>query len=213
MSEPHVDPLLAAYLAFTFLLVVTPGATTAVVIRNTLAGGSRAGLTAAAGAAVGNSSHALAAGIGVAVLVARLPDLLTVLRLAGALYLSWLGVVSLWAAWRLPDGGVRAPDVRRAPLGHDVRSFREGVTVNLLNPAIASFYLAVVPSFVPAAAPRWWFAVLAACHVMMAFSCHSVWAVGLDRLRALFHHPAARRVLQAGTGLALLALAGRVFVA
>ncbi len=210
-----MDPLFAAYLAFTFLLVVTPGATTAVVVRSTLAGGTRAGLSSAAGAAVGNSSHALAAGVGVAVLVARLPDLLTVLRIAGALYLSWLGLLSLWAAARLPDGGVHAPDLTRQsalrPSG-DARSFREGVTVNLLNPAIASFYLAVVPSFVTASSPRGWFAVLAACHVGMAFACHSVWAVALDRLRALFHRPGARRALQAGTGVALLALAGRVFV-
>jgi threonine/homoserine/homoserine lactone efflux protein len=148
----------------------------------------------------------------VAVLVARLPDLLTILRLAGALYLSWLGARSLWAAATLPDGGVHAPDTRRGGTGRDVRSFREGVTVNLLNPAIASFYLAVVPSFVPAAAPRWWYGVLAACHVLMALTCHSVWAVALDRLRAFFHRPAARRLLQAGTGVALLALAGRVFI-
>lgn len=209
-----MDPLFAAYLAFTFLLVVTPGATTAVVIRSTLAGGTRAGLTSAAGAAVGNSSHALAAGVGVAVLVARLPDLLIVLRIAGALYLSWLGLLSLWAAARLPDGGVRAPDLpalsTARPSGN-VRSFREGVTVNLLNPAIASFYLAVVPSFVPPAAPRGWFAVLAACHVGMAFACHGIWAVALDRLRVLFRRAPARRLLQVGTGVALLALAGRVF--
>ncbi|MDP1570154.1 MAG: LysE family translocator [Vicinamibacterales bacterium] len=207
-----MDPLLAAYLAFTFLLVITPGATTAVVIRNTLAGGTRAGLTAAAGAAAGNTAHACVAGLGVAVLVARQPDLLTVLRIAGALYLSWLGVVTLWAAVRLPDGGVRAPDLGAVAAGQDLPSFREGVAVNLLNPAIASFYLAVVPSFVPAGAPRGWFAVLAACHVLMALACHSVWAVGLDRLRAFFHRPGARRLLQAGTGLALLALAGRVFI-
>jgi threonine/homoserine/homoserine lactone efflux protein len=205
-----VDPLLAAYLAFTFLLVVTPGATTAVVIRNTLAGGTRAGLTAAAGAAVGNSSHAVAAGVGVAMLVARRPDLLAILRFAGAVYLLWLGVRSLWAAARLPDGGVRPPPSGRR--GHGGPSFREGITVNLLNPAIASFYLAVVPSFVPAGAPRGWFAVLAACHVLMALACHSAWAVALDRLGGLFERPAARRLLQAGTGVALLALAGRVFV-
>ena len=45
-----LDPLLIAYLSFTFLLAVTPGATTAVVVRNTLAGGRGAGFAAAAGA-------------------------------------------------------------------------------------------------------------------------------------------------------------------
>ena len=38
------DPLYAAFLSFTFVFVATPGATTAVVVRNTLDGGRRAGL-------------------------------------------------------------------------------------------------------------------------------------------------------------------------
>jgi threonine/homoserine/homoserine lactone efflux protein len=41
----------------------------------------------------------------------------------------------------------------------------------------------------------------------MAFACHSLWAVGLDRLRRLFRPPLARRLLEAATGIALAALA------
>jgi threonine/homoserine/homoserine lactone efflux protein len=200
--------VLTAYLLLTLVLVVTPGATTAVVIRNTLAGGVRSGLAAAAGAAVGNSSHAAMAGIGVAVLVARSPGLLGALQGAGALYLAWLGGTSLWRAARYVDGGLRLVDAFRGA-AHG-RSFREGVTVNLLNPAIISFYLAVVPAFVPATAPRGWFAVLAAWHVGLALTCHSVWALAFGRLRRAFAQPGARRAFQAGAGLALLGLAGRV---
>ena len=40
-------------------------------------------------------------------------------------------------------------------------SVREGFAVNMLNPAIVSFYVAVVPSFVPDTRPPWWFALLA----------------------------------------------------
>jgi threonine/homoserine/homoserine lactone efflux protein len=208
----NFDPLLAAYLTFAFLLAVTPGATTAVVVRNTLAGGRSAGFAAAAGAALGNTSQATAAGLGIAVVLARFPAALVAVRILGAAYLAWLGATSIWRVARrhestlsvLAAGSVVSHDERRA-------SFRQGLTVNLLNPAITTFYLVVVPSFLPTGAPPWYYTALAAMHIAIAFTCHGVWAVAFDRLRELFRVPTARRVLEAATGAALLGLAARVF--
>ncbi len=89
------------------ILVVTPGSTTAVVVRNTLGGGSAAGIAAAAGAAVGNTTHATAAGLGLALVFARWPIAMTMLRVGGALFLAWLGVLSLYRVARFEDGGIR----------------------------------------------------------------------------------------------------------
>jgi threonine/homoserine/homoserine lactone efflux protein len=205
------DPLLIAYITFTLLLAATPGATTAVVVRNTLAGGRGAGFAAAAGAALGNTSQATAAGLGVAVLISRFPAALVALRVLGAAYLAWLGVSSIWrvASRResafsvLAAGAAVSAEERRA-------SFRQGLTVNLLNPAISTFYLVVVPSFLPTGAPAWHYAVLAALHIAIAFTCHGAWAMAFDRLREWFRVPAARRALEAATGVALLGLAARV---
>jgi threonine/homoserine/homoserine lactone efflux protein len=208
-------PLLLAYLSFTFILVVTPGSTTAVVVRNTLVGGRNAGLAAAAGAAAGNASHATAAGFGLAVVFARWPLALVVLRFAGAAYLGWLGLVSLYRAAKYPDGGlpmVSTGFVAPRTASEHKGSFRQGFTVNILNPAIATFYLIVVPSFLPAGAPRWYFVMLAAIHVALAFACHSFWAVGLDRVRRFLRHPASRRILEGATGTALIVLAARVLL-
>jgi threonine/homoserine/homoserine lactone efflux protein len=184
-----------------------------VVVRNTLAGGRGAGFAAAAGAAVGNTSQATAAGLGVAVLVARFPTALIALRLLGAAYLAWLGATSLWrvARRRDTDFSVLATG---APVSAEERraSFRQGLTVNLLNPAISTFYLVVVPSFLPAGAPTWYYAALAAMHIAIAFTCHGVWAMAFDRLREWFRAPAARRVLEAATGAVLIGLAVRVLV-
>jgi threonine/homoserine/homoserine lactone efflux protein len=206
------DPLLVAYLSFTFILAATPGSTTAVVVRNTLAGGRGAGFAAAAGAALGNTSQAAAAGLGVAVVLARFPAAIVLLRLLGAAYLAWLGASSIWrvAQRREPALAVLAAggSVSRAERR---TSFRQGLTVNLLNPAITTFYLVVVPSFLPAGAPAWYYAALAAVHIAIAFTCHGVWAMAFDRLRDFFRVPAARRALEVATGAALLGLAARVF--
>jgi threonine/homoserine/homoserine lactone efflux protein len=206
-----VDPLLIAYVTFTAVLVITPGSTTAVIVRNTLMGGRAAGLGAAAGAALGNTSHAAAAGLGLAILFARWPVAMTALRVSGAIFLAWLGGVSLYRTARFRDGGM--PLLTEGD-GERPRTtgFRQGLAVNLLNPAIATFYLVVVPSFLPPGSPRWYFAVLAAIHVTLAFVCHGVWALALDRLRRFFRPPMARRLLGAATGFALLALAARVLV-
>lgn len=210
-----MPPALVAYIAITFVLVITPGATTAVVVRNALRDGWEAGLTAAAGAAAGNATHATAAGLGLAILVARWPLALAALRVAGAIYLAGLGLVSLYRVARLPDGGIPLmpagpPSTPPTPWRHP-GSFRQGLMVNLLNPSIATFYLVVVPTFLPSAPRPGYFAGLAAIHIGLAFACHSTWALALGRLRQALHPPGARRLLEAVTGVALLVLAARVW--
>src|SRR5262245_38324854 len=92
--------LLAAYISVAFLLVVTPGATTTVVIRNTVRRGWAGGVGTAAGAALGNITHAIAVGLGLAVVLERWPSVSQALRIGGAVYLVWLAVGSLGQAWR-----------------------------------------------------------------------------------------------------------------
>jgi threonine/homoserine/homoserine lactone efflux protein len=206
-----VGSLYLAYLAATVVLVITPGATTAVVVRNTLAGGHRAGVRAALGAMVANATHATLAGLGLWVLVGRWPVALDTLRVAGAAYLAWLGLKSLARAWPRPGPHVPplAPDLRAASRPHP-RSFVEGLTVNLLNPAIISFYLAVVPTFVPPVAPRFYFALLASTHVTLGFLCHAGWATAFHVLRQIFARPAVRVTFELGTAAAMLWLSARV---
>ena len=199
-----------AYVALTAALVITPGATTAVVVRNALEGGWRSGVWAAVGAAVGNSTHAAVAGLGLAVMLARSPRVFAAIQLAGGVYLAWLAVQSLRrviAHRALPasDSILATADPRRAH-----HAWREGVSVNLLNPSIATFYLAVVPSFVPASASTGYYIGLAATHVGLAFAVHTAWAVLLDRLRHVLASPRARVILEALTALTLGSLAARV---
>jgi threonine/homoserine/homoserine lactone efflux protein len=96
------------------------------------------------------------------------------------------------------------------PLRTGAGGFRDGLAINLANPTIITFYLAIVPSFIPAGAPHFYFATLAAIHVTIAFVCHSMWAVALHAVRRWFAAQWARRTLTAATGLALIYLAARV---
>jgi threonine/homoserine/homoserine lactone efflux protein len=207
---PAFDPLYVSYLSLTFALVITPGATTAVVVRNTLDAGWRGGLWAAVGAALGNSAHAAIAGLGLAVVLTRSPGLFTALKIAGGCYLLWLALKSarrLFHHEALPASQTILA-ATRTPHAH--HAWREGLSVNLLNPAIATFYLAVVPAFVPTDAPVNHYVWLAATHVGMAFVVHSLWAIALDRLRHVLTRPSARLALEGITAVALGVLAARV---
>jgi threonine/homoserine/homoserine lactone efflux protein len=206
-----VDGLYLAYLAVTGLFVVTPGATTAVVVRNTLAGGHRAGLSAALGAAAANAFHAALAGLGLWSFVGRWPALLQGLRFASAAYLAWLGVRSLRRAWpnRKRTDAV-APGGSAPPSRLPQSGFVEGVTINLLNPAILSFYLAVVPTFMPMAPPPGYYTLLAASHVAMALACHSAWVYAFQALRRIVERSPVQRTLELLTAAAMWWLAWRV---
>jgi threonine/homoserine/homoserine lactone efflux protein len=208
-----IAPSFVDYLGVTFALVVTPGASTALVIRNTLLGGPARGLAAAAGAALGNTSYAVASGLGLAVLFLRWPSAPKVLAVAGALYFCWLGGANLLrAAGTLERLDLEPPAPVEGTGLVSRQSFRQGLGVNLLNPAIASFYLGIVPSFIPAGSSSWYFGALAASHVSMAFACHSAWALATARLRHVAERRSSRRWLEVLTGLTMLGLAARVLL-
>ena len=232
MSATAIDSSYLAFFSFTFILVVTPGSTTAVVVRNTLQGARRAGYVTALGAAAANTLIAIACGIG---LSAMSPRLLDAVRVGGALFLAWLGATSLWRAWSKPDGGIRLaldpaaspprshaapprshaapPRSDAAPPRSDAAAyFGDGLAINLLSPVIISYYLSVVPSFIPANASRFYYSGLAATHVGLAMLCHAMWATALDFMRQWFVQPGRRKLLQAATGLALIALGLRVML-
>lgn len=202
-----------AFLSLTFALVIAPGATTAVVVRNALSNGWRGGFLAAVGAAVGNSTHAALAGLGLALLVSRVPVALTVVRVVGGLYLGWLGAKSLWRVVRRRAVPIARDVIGARADGQEHAAIREGVLVNLLNPAIITFYLAVVPTFVPQDASPFYYGLLAVTHVTMAFVVHCAWAFGFDGLRHVLDRPAARMAVEGLTAVALLVLALRVLSA
>ena len=202
-----MDPSLAAYVILTAALVVTPGASTAIVVRHVLIGGRGAGLAAAGGIAVANMTWAAAAGLGITAAVTRAPIVLAAIRFGGAAYLAFLGVRALVRAWTASQDAF--PPARAAAQTDRRSAFRDGVAVNLLNPPIATFYLVVVPSFMPTPSARR-FVLLASIHVVMAFACHAAWATGFDALRGIWTRPAARRIVDTTVGVALLALAVRM---
>src|SRR4051812_2851280 len=100
---------LLSFLAVVAVITVTPGPDTALVVRNTLQGGLRHGLLTAIGCSVGLLVWGAAAALGLATIFSASSAFFGAIRLAGGLYLAWLGLRMLWTGSRAkgasPDGG------------------------------------------------------------------------------------------------------------
>jgi threonine/homoserine/homoserine lactone efflux protein len=196
------------FVAVTAPLVLTPGPSTAVVLRNSIAGGARAGLLTAAGANSGSFSYAVLTAFGFAAALQHWPSAWLVLRWSGVAYLSWLGVQSLVHVMRPP---VARPQRPIEASRDSWRSFAAGYATNVLNPSLAAFYLVIVPQFVPKGSPFIsGVLLLAALHIAMALAWHTSWALAGATLARVLSRRRPRQALDLATGIALLALAGKI---
>ena len=134
-----------SFVVFAAVLVLVPGPDTAVVIRNTLAGGRRRGTWSALGIAASNAVQGTAAAAGLAAVIVRVEPLFQTIRWLGIAYLLFLGLQALRSAVRgeYADlaGGAAPAD------GAALRGFRQGFLSNITNPKVLAFYLAVLPQF------------------------------------------------------------------
>jgi threonine/homoserine/homoserine lactone efflux protein len=195
-----------SYLAVTVPLVLTPGASTAIVLRNSLTGGVGGGIATAIGTNLGSLCYGLLSAYGLALALRRWPSAWEVLRVGGAAYLAWLGVRSIRRALQRESTST-AKVVNGGSRGRVAQAL-EGFAVNALNPAIATFYLVILPQFIPPDAPAVRSAlILTAVHVALAGSWHLTWAAAGGTLARSLTRGIARRALDACTAVALLSLA------
>lgn len=152
-------PMWAAFLLACVVLAVTPGPGVVYIVTRTLAQGRAAGLASVGGVAVGNLGNATAASLGLAAVLAWSSTAFTVIKLAGAAYLVYLGVQALRSTPR-PADDHPSPHRADVPQQAPASIFRQGLVVALLNPKTAIFFAAFLPQFMapdtaPAAQSLW----------------------------------------------------------
>jgi threonine/homoserine/homoserine lactone efflux protein len=197
-----IDPILfLAFVPAALALNLTPGADMMFCFAQGVRSGPRAAVAASAGISVGVLVHVLLAGLGLGALVAAFPWLFGAIRWVGAAYLLWLA----WKTWRTP---LMAPGAVRA----SSRAFRDGLVVNLSNPKVILFILALVPQFIDPARPV--LPQFLACGAVLAvggFVINGLVGVFSGRIgRALLQAPNAERGLRTATSCIFAALAARI---
>jgi threonine/homoserine/homoserine lactone efflux protein len=165
-------PLLAAFLAASFVLAVTPGPGVLYIVTRSATQGRGAGLASVAGVALGNLGNAMAASLGLAAVFAISSAAFVLVKYLGAAYLVYLGVRALAST-----APVTAPE--QAPLAALAmrRIFLDGFVVALFNPKTALFFAAFLPQFLsPAAGPLQAIA-MGAIFVLIAATTDSCYAL------------------------------------
>ena len=202
---------LAAFAAVAAVLILTPGPDMALVTRNTVASGRRAGLETSAGVCAGVLVHGCAAAVGLSAILRTSATAFTVVKLAGAAYLVYLGVQALWRS------RPAAPDQDALPRGGDRRPrgspFRQGLLSNVLNPKLAVFFLTLLPQFIDphdAAATR--SLLLAAIYSAMCAVWLTAFTLTLTRVRDALRAPRVARIVDRVTGSVLVVVGLRVAV-
>ncbi len=195
--------LLLPFAAATLLFAFMPGPAILYTAAQTLAGGRAGGFLAALGIHAGGFVHVAAAAAGLSAIFSSVPAAYLALKIAGALYLIWLGIGIMRG--RLDPEAL--PHVHRKSAR---RAFLASVTIELLNPKAALFYIAFLPQFVdPAAAlPVWTQFLVLGVIVNLAFSAVDVITVLMTAsvMKRLKRNATAQRVVRVLGGSVLVGL-------
>jgi len=141
-------PVLAAFIAASLILIVTPGPDMTLFLGQTINGGRARGFAAMLGASAGLLVHSMLAAFGLSALLVASATAFTAIKIVGALYLLWL-------AFQAIRHGTALSIVPSAPQRSSLsRVFAMGLGVNLLNPKIVMFFLTFLPQFVSASDPQ-----------------------------------------------------------
>lgn len=200
---PSVESLVTFALAGV-VFVVVPGPSVLFIVGRALAHGRRAALTSVAGNTVGVLFPITAVALGVGAAVEQSAVVLTVVKVAGAAYLVYLGVHTFRTRGDLV-----------AALGHpgvqaDRRSFRQGVLVGATNPKVLVFFSAVLPQFTDPAvgSPTSQMLVLGGLFALFASTLDAAWGLGAGAARDWFATSPARLRAVGGTGGLMMIVMG-----
>jgi threonine/homoserine/homoserine lactone efflux protein len=207
-----VPALLLPFLVVVAVMTVTPGPDMALVLRNGVRGGTSVAWWTGLGCCVGIAVHACAAVLGLSALLAASATAFTLVKLAGAAYLVYLGISALWNSRR--RGGSDAPqhggEQLSEPVGRRV-AFRQGVVSNVLNPKIVLIFLTLLPQFVSADEPKLTTtAMLAAIFLGVALLWWRLLSLLVAALGRFLSRDRVRRVFDRVTGTVLVALGLRM---
>lgn len=189
------------------LVTIVPGADMALVTRQVLVGGTGLAQRTVFGNMAGLLVHGVALAAGLSALLVVSATAYTVVKLAGAAYLVYLGVQTLRASGR-PVAGTPSP-----PAVPPSRAFLQGLISTVFNPKPALFFLTFLPQFVDRQRPVLpQTLALTAVHVLIGLVWLSAYARVVHRARGLLTAPRVRAWVERTTGVVLIAFGLRVAI-
>jgi threonine/homoserine/homoserine lactone efflux protein len=203
---PSIDVLIA-FTAASLLLNISPGPSNLYVMARSISLGTKGGMVAAAGLAAGSLVHVVATVLGLSVAFSHAPLLYTLIKLAGAVYLVYLGI-SHWKSAAIGASAMREPGTKSL-----MSVFRESVIIEVTNPKTALFFIAFLPQFVvPESGPvAQQLLILGIIVTLSGLPCDLLVAVSTSKVFDwLLNQRRRQQILQRVSGSILIAMGGYV---
>jgi threonine/homoserine/homoserine lactone efflux protein len=195
----------------SILVTIVPGADMALVMRQVFLGGTALAQRTIFGNLTGLVVHATALAIGLSALLVASAEAYTAVKVAGGVYLVYLGVQSLRSAGSASSSDAAGDVPSRVPSMRT--AYLQGLISTVLNPKPALLFLTFLPQFVDASrpvAPQ--IAFLAGVHVLVGLVWMTLYAHLVARAHRTLTRRDVRRWLEAATGVVLIAFGLRVAV-
>ncbi|MFV0461532.1 MAG: LysE family translocator [Actinomycetales bacterium] len=204
---------LAAFVLASFLFIQVPGPSLLFTIGRALTQGRRTALLSVVGNALGLLVQVIAVAVGLGAIVAASAHAYSVLKIAGACYVVWLGIQSIR---HRKDARVALEQGVHVPEEGILTALRTGFVVGSTNPKTIVFFGAFLPQFASAQAGSlgWQLFGLGAIFAAIAVTSDSVWALVAGRARSWFlAHPKRLDHLGLAGGTMMIGLGGALVAA
>jgi threonine/homoserine/homoserine lactone efflux protein len=197
---------LLVFASACFAVLILPGPGVTALLARVLARGPKGAPTFIAGFVCGALIWFTIAATGLALVASAFATLFLVVRYAGAGYLLYLS----WKLWNVPANSMTVSD---ASPDSGWRLFLTGMAINLGNPKVIVFFLALLPTVVNLASlTRLGFAELTTLVAIIASVVLTGYAAVAARVRRLFTSRRAVRLINRGSGIAMAGAAAAVVV-
>ncbi|MED2970907.1 LysE family translocator [Fictibacillus sp. B-59209] len=195
------------FVVMAVCLIILPGPDTAIATKNTLSLGKTGGFKTMLGTCGALLIHTVAAVVGLSAIIVKSAMLFSIFKYAGAVYLIYIGIKSLWA---LKDRNIetaysaepadQTPGIRKSS-----SCFRQGFLTNLLNPKVALFFLTFLPQFLERGSNAFvQFSIMGLTYTLLTAAWFFFYIYLINQISVFMKRPATQRVMQGVTGVVLI---------
>ena len=195
------------FLLIALVVTLTPGPATANIVRVAIRDGRKAALGATAGNSIAVLAWGALSAVGVSSLIVASQVAYLTLKIAGAVFLAYLGIRSIIHARRNAETSIADSPVRRTMDG-----WRGGLITGIANPKLAVFFIALFPQFLHRGDPVLPYSLaMAATVVAIDVIYFSVLAIVVERARIVVK-PKVRAAMERVSGAVMVGLGLRLAV-
>lgn len=208
------------YTLGALMIVLAPGPNTLYVLKTCVLEGRRAASAAIAAVMIGDSVLIFLAYIGIAAAIKAHPMIFTWVKVAGGLYLAWLGGKVIWKTFFMKKGlgkpaQIDATGKASSQKGAVMKSFRTALALSLTNPKAILFYVSFFVQFIDESYAHTGISYLILALILQAISF--TWlsllvTVGADCLKLLARNPGVAKLGNTALGSLFLMFAGKLML-